>query len=244
VTLYFSEYIVPERMYPYMGIASGLIIIGMGLALLISRLRASNVHAQMLSLLPWIARNRALQSEAGALTLSQGPHDDGHDHHDGDGGHTHDNEHGHEHGTARDHHEAAGKHSHGFGPAHSHAIPGQDGEPVTVRRLIGLGIFGGMLPCPSAIVVMLSAISLHKVGFGLLLIVFFSLGLGGVLTAIGFAMVYGRAIAERVPAARAAGDRFTSTGAGAFAVRVFPAASAFIVVCAGVLVTLNAASGL
>src|SRR4029453_18392040 len=102
----------------------------------------------------------ALASESGAVALAiQGSsgqadeHNDFHLHHDDVAGHTHD--------------DANAPHSHGFGPAHSHRIPGQDGEPVTLRSLIGLGVFGGMVPCPSAIVVMLSAIALHRVAFGL-----------------------------------------------------------------------------
>ena len=55
---------------------------------------------------------------------------------------------------------------------------------MTWRRLIGLGIFGGLLPCPSAIVVMLGAISLHRVGFGLVLIVFVSDSLAAVVIGI------------------------------------------------------------
>jgi ABC-type nickel/cobalt efflux system permease component RcnA len=53
-----------------------------------------------------------------------------------------------------------------------------------------VGISGGALPCPSALVVLLSAISLHRVGFGLILIISFSLGLAAVLTSIGLLLLY------------------------------------------------------
>jgi len=55
---------------------------------------------------------------------------------------------------------------------------------------VTLGITGGIVPCPAALVVLLSALSLNRVGFGLLLIVAFSVGLAAVLIAIGMLMVY------------------------------------------------------
>ena len=73
------------------------------------------------------------------------------------------------------------------------------GGDVSLRGLIGLGITGGALPCPSALVVMLSAIALHRIGFGLLLIVSFSLGLAVVLTALGLLMMRARNLLERFP---------------------------------------------
>ena len=63
---------------------------------------------------------------------------------------------------------------------------------MTWRSLLALGVSGGLLPCPAALVVMLGAIALNRVGFGLLLIVAFSLGLAGALTAIGVLMVRAR----------------------------------------------------
>ena len=70
-------------------------------------------------------------------------------------------------------------------------------EPMPLRTLIGLGITGGALPCPSALVVMLSAIALHRIGFGLLLIVSFSLGLAVVLTVLGLLVMRARGLMER-----------------------------------------------
>lgn len=68
---------------------------------------------------------------------------------------------------------------------------------MPLRTLIGLGITGGALPCPSALVVMLSAIALHRIGFGLLLIVSFSLGLAVVLTVLGLLVMRARGLMER-----------------------------------------------
>ena len=61
---------------------------------------------------------------------------------------------------------------------------------MSLRELLTLGISGGIVPCPAALVVLLSAVSLHRIGFGILLIVAFSLGLAAVLIAIGLLMVY------------------------------------------------------
>ena len=70
---------------------------------------------------------------------------------------------------------------------------------MSLRTLIGLGITGGALPCPSALVVMLSAIALHRIAFGLLLIVSFSMGLAVVLTLLGLLVIRARGVLERVP---------------------------------------------
>ena len=70
--------------------------------------------------------------------------------------------------------------------------------PLSVRSLVALGITGGVLPCPSALVVMLSAIALHRVAFGLILIVTFSAGLAVVLTSLGLCVVYVRTLSDRV----------------------------------------------
>ena len=62
----------------------------------------------------------------------------------------------------------------------------------SLRDLLAVGISGGLLPCPTALVVLLAAISLHRVGYGLVLIVAFSLGLAGAMTAVGLAAVSAR----------------------------------------------------
>lgn len=262
-TLYLSQYVVPERLYPWLSLISGGIIVLMGLSLFIGRSRSSGLFSQIRR---WVwsrivsrpAPQLAMaSSEAAAMTMAMpgghsrartdGSHDFGHAHDDGAArDQAHDT---HSHGAAGhdDHPDDAGlpedaSHSHGFGRAHSHAIPGQDGEPVTWQRLLGLGIFGGLLPCPSAIVVMLGAIAAHRVGFGLLLIVFFSLGLAGVLTGIGFALVYARTITNRVPVLGRLAARADSSDGGilSLVVRGFPVMSAAAVVGAGAFVTWRA----
>jgi ABC-type nickel/cobalt efflux system permease component RcnA len=229
VALYLSQYVLPEALYPLLGVASGGLILLMGLTLLVSRTRASGVTAAIGG---WMAaafgrpRLSAVPAgERGAMALqthAQVAHD------------KHDQDHG-----AYDHYASDGEHSHGFGE-HTHRIPGQHGEPVTVRNLVGLGVFGGMIPCPTAIVVMLSAIALHRVAFGLLLIVAFSLGLALVLTGIGFALVFGRAYAGRVPLLRGLMAGEHTGGLASLAVQAIPIVAACGVMAAGSVVLLRA----
>ena len=68
---------------------------------------------------------------------------------------------------------------------------------VPFTRLLTLGITGGIVPCPAALVVLLGAFSMHRIGFGLFLIFAFSLGLAAVLVAIGLFMVYAREFVAR-----------------------------------------------
>ena len=72
-------------------------------------------------------------------------------------------------------------------------------EQITWRSLLALGISGGLIPCPSALVVLLGAIALNKIGFGLVLVLAFSLGLAGALTAIGMLFIYAGRLFERFP---------------------------------------------
>lgn len=106
-------------------------------------------------------------------------HDDAHDHH----GHHHHHHDDHDH---HEHHEHDHHHDHG----HSHLPVDPETGKITWKSLLSVGISGGALPCPSALVVLLSAISLHRVGFGLILIIAFSLGLAAVLTSIGLLLLY------------------------------------------------------
>ena len=94
---------------------------------------------------------------------------------------------------------------------------------MTWRSLLALGISGGILPCQSALVVLLAAISRQRVGYGLLLVIAFSLGLAGMLTAVGIAFIY--AVRLIKPSGRF--DRLA---------RVLPVASALVIACAGVAI--------
>jgi nickel/cobalt exporter len=68
---------------------------------------------------------------------------------------------------------------------------------VPLRELLALGITGGIIPCPAALVVLLSAVALHRIGFGLFLILSFSLGLAAVLMVMGLLMVFARNFMSR-----------------------------------------------
>ena len=90
-----------------------------------------------------------------------------------------------------------------------------------------MGASAGLIPCPSALVVLLAAISQHEVALGLLLIVVFSLGLAGTLTALGLAVVWGGRVTSRL--------RFSSRLASSM-----PAVSALVILGAGCLLTARA----
>lgn len=148
VTLSLSQYVLPEKIYPYLAFTSGALIVGLGGWMLVLRLRALfGGHGH---------------------THAHHHHDHDHEHHDHDHGHAHDHGHDHDHG-----------HAHFPDPS----------QPVTWKSLLSLGISGGMVPCPSALVVLLAAVAYHRVAFGLALVLSFSLGLALVLIAIGIAMV-------------------------------------------------------
>jgi len=157
VTLALSQFIVPDRLYPWLNLVSGLLVVGIGASVFYSRWRHRRAHA-----------------------------------------------HGHHH-----HHE-------------------HDAEPdASFRSLLAVGVSGGLLPCPSALVVLLAAISLHRVAFGLLLIVAFSAGLALTITAIGCAAVLARGAFRRVSLEGPL-------------VRLLPAASALVILAAGLAMTVRA----
>jgi nickel/cobalt exporter len=160
VTLALSQWIVPDQLYPWIDLVAGVMVVGIGLAVL---------------------RSRAAHAVA---------HQRGHEHHHHQHGHDH------EHDISR-------------------------------RSLLAVGVSGGLLPCPSALVVLLAAISLHRVVFGLVLIVAFSLGLALSITGIGLGAIL----------AKKAFARRSFDGA---LIRALPAVSAFVIVVAGVLMTVHA----
>jgi nickel/cobalt transporter (NicO) family protein len=120
VTLFLTQYIMPQTIVPVLGVISGLMVIGVGVWMLLKHLR-----------------------------------------------HRHDHDHDHSH------------------------------EQVSLAGLITLGASGGLVPCPSALVLLLTAVSLGHTAEGLLLLVSFSAGLAIVLIAIGAAVVYARQLAPK-----------------------------------------------
>src|SRR5580692_3694365 len=95
---------------------------------------------------------------------------------------------------AREHHHHHHDHDHDD-REHAHAIPGS--APLHFRSAVIAAMSGGIAPCPAAIVVLLTALHLHRVGYGLFLIVVFSLGLAAILTGLGLAVVHGAAWLQR-----------------------------------------------
>jgi ABC-type nickel/cobalt efflux system permease component RcnA len=178
VTLFLSQYILPERLYPILEIVSGLLVVGIGIYLFGSRLLV-------------------------ALGFRRG-HD--HDHSHGDHGHPH-------------------EHSHG---GHSHSHTPKKPEKVTWKSLLALGVSGGLLPCPEALMVLLITIAAHRVLFGLLLIVAFSTGLAAVLVGFGLLLVFARSFFSRLN---------LSSG---LVPRVLPVMSALVIVIAGGVITAQA----
>ena len=169
VTLALSQFIVPEQLYPWLTLASGVLVVAVGVGVLRQRLRARH----------------------GA-------------HHDHDHGHGH----GHDHHHHHVHHDDA----------------------LTSKGILGVGVAAGLLPCPSALVVLLSAIALHRVGLGLALIVAFSVGLAATITAIGLVAVL----------ARRAFGRLSLNGP---VIRALPAVSAALILAVGVVITAKALPG-
>jgi ABC-type nickel/cobalt efflux system permease component RcnA len=198
VTLFAAQYIVPEKLFPWMTLLSGLFVVGIGLNLFVERFRSSGVGS-------WFSRlkinNKSLQPVYSPslhglrVEASEQKHGYVFVAHDG---HSHDNSHHHSHyfHNADDHHHEHphGHHSHDHAD-HSHTPP----KAITWRNLLALGVSGGLLPCPSALVVLLGAIALNRIGFGLILVLAFSLGLAGALTAIGLAFIYAGKFFERFP---------------------------------------------
>ena len=106
---------------------------------------------------------------------------------------------------------------------HHHHAP----ESFSWRGLVALGAAAGIIPCPSALVVLLGAISQGEVALGMLLIVAFSLGLAATLTALGLAVVFaGRAISRLPVPSRV--------------VLALPTASALLIVGVGLVLTAQA----
>jgi nickel/cobalt exporter len=166
VAIYLARYILPEALFPWLSVVSGLLVVVIGLSLLFSR-------------------SRGLGAGSGKAHHTQTEH--------ADGAHTHSHVH-----SAASHSRSGHEHTYSHdGHTHSQLPPGADGSKVSIRSLIALGVSGGLVPCPAALVLLLSAISLGQPGFGMVLVVVFSMGLAVVLTGIGLLMVYARQLFER-----------------------------------------------
>lgn len=174
-TLYASQHVSLDRIYPWLSVLSGALVAVIGAWLLWTR---------------WIG---------------------------GAGGHGHN--HAHHHG----HHHGGLHHGHGgYQLSHSH------GDSVSRGSLLSLGISGGLVPCPEALVVLMLSISLRRIVLGLALLTAFSLGLAAVLIAIGSAMVI-------------AGPAVQKAAGEAVWTRRLPVASAAVVTVLGIVMVIEAA---
>jgi nickel/cobalt transporter (NicO) family protein len=219
VAMYMSRYILPEALFPWLSVVSGLLVVVIGLSLLFSRSRG----------LFGTGSGKARHTK---LRHADGPHTHSHDDHSyayahvahshSHGGHEHSREHVH---SAHSHGDHEHTHSHG-GHTHSHLPLGADGSKAGIRSLVALGVSGGLVPCPAALVLLLSAISLGRLGFGMVLVVAFSVGLAIVLTGIGILMIYAKQLF----------DRFSFE---ARVPRLLPVASALVISLAGVAILVG-----
>jgi len=223
ITLFAAKYIVPEKLFPWMTLLSGLFVVGIGVNLAWSRFSSSELGDWLQGLKTSLPGSR--QTYVPALQNISAVNA-GHEHkyvlHAQHGQfHAHDHDHVHHH-EVHDHNHDHHGHDHNHAD-HSHMPP----EAITWRSLLALGISGGIIPCPSALVVLLGAIALNKIGFGLVLVLAFSLGLAGALTAIGMTFIYaGRLF-----------NRFPSQGR---IIQILPVLSALFVSAIGVAISLKA----
>lgn len=137
-----------------------------------------------------------------------------HHHHHHDHGHHHHHDHDHHHDHAHSHTDDGHTHSH---------VPKGD---ITLGSLMALGASGGLVPCPAAMVLLLSAIAIGRTGLGLVLLIAFSLGLAGVLMAIGMLVIHAK---SWLPESAKSGQHPL--------LRFAPVASAFVILMVGVLMT-------
>jgi nickel/cobalt exporter len=166
----------PEALYPWLGLLSGVVAIGLGAYLMIGRLAA------------W--------SDARRDAAHERAHASGHDH-----------DHDHAHG-------------------HAHGLP--EGVSLTSKRgLLALALAGGILPSPSALIVMLGAIQAHRVGYGIGLILAFSIGLALALIVVSLGALRAR---------EAMANRLSS-----FWGRLVPVLSASAIVGVGMFLTVRGA---
>ena len=180
-----SRAVASERVYPWLGLASGLLLTGVGLTL----------------------ATRALS---------------GHRH-----PHAHAHEHPHPHGPG------AGGHGH---PHDGHG-GGWAGRPLGRRGLVALGLAGGLVPSPSAVVVLLGGIALGHAWFGILLVLAYGIGMAATLTGVGLLLARVRGRVDR-RLAGPAGSLLARAG------RLLPVATASVIVVVGLALAAQGAAQL
>lgn len=218
IILFAGSVIPSERLFPMLGLVSGVVVVVIGLALLAQLVREER-------------RRRAARGVG----------------HDQGGGHTHtdDHEHGAEHehphehedrreatppaSNPRDDEAAGGWHSHGL-VRHTHLPP--DGDPLRWRNLVALGLVGGLVPSASAILILVGSIAAGRPAYGMVLTVAFGLGMAVVLVGVGVLLVRARGLVERLPRS----DRLTPL------LTRLPIVTAVVFVIVGVAISAQAAA--
>ncbi len=204
LTLFASEYILPERLMPFLNFVSGLLVLFIGLTLFKNRLFTAFGHA---------SDDHPVHDHIDPREYGDDNHSRGRDNY----------EHLSFENDNHDNHEQDGlTHTHG-GSTHTHLPP----KTISWRSLLALGISGGLLPCPSALVLMLSAISLNRIGYGLLLTVVFSFGLAATLTSVGLAFLY---VGKFFDNPKLSGNKI---------INAMPVFSAFVIACLGAVICYN-----
>ena len=166
--------LVPENIYPWITLLSGVAVAIIG---------ARAVQRQIQQRMPVAHAHAHGHSDAH-------DHAHPHEHHPHAAAHAHDG--GHAHGHAHDHSHDDEAH------ARSHAIPGT--APLKFGPTVLAAMSGGVAPCPAALVVLFAAISQNVIAYGLVAIVFFSVGLASTLTGLGIGVVRGASWLQNRPA--------------------------------------------
>jgi len=218
VALVLARSFPADRVYPWLTLVTGLVALGLGTGLAIVRLQARRNGLD-----PWHGHAHPLDAShedgalpgGGAETLDPGfgPQGREHGHEHGDGWHAHEEQQS--SGVMVLEREPTSGPDHPVGPVRM--VPR---KPISGRGLMALAVAGGILPSPTALVVLTGAIYAHRVAYGLGLIAAFSMGLAAALMGVGM-------VAIRLRSAVSA--RLTSKVAG-----LIPIVSALVIVGFGV----------
>ena len=223
----------PTAAEQLLGILSGVIVAGVGVLLLVSALR--NRHTPKLSAALAPAPVLVGASGSGGPLERVEPHHADHDH-----DHDHEHEHEHhshtqEHTQEHPHDHEGGTHKHGMFGGRGHSHDPSD-KAFSRTGLVGLGVAGGLVPSPSALLVLLAATALGRTWFGVFLVLGYGVGMALALCAAGLLLVRLRGRLDRLVGGTrlARADRLLA---------VLPVLTALLVLAVGVLLALRAAAG-
>lgn len=218
ITLFASKYILPQQLLPFLQFFSGLLIVGIGTWMMVKRIKSPT----------------GFEIHGGKHTHT-GPdgkkyyHSHEHAHDTDRHKHSHNHEsahHVHEH-SHDSHHHISAQTPHVHPPKHEtrEAEVGDGKKKTGFATLISLGFSGGMVPCPDALILLLLAIAINRIAFGLLVLLAFGFGLALVLITIGILMVTARPFLERF--------------SGSNVLRILPALSCSIIIGIGLFMVIK-----